>query len=100
MAFSMGRFVRRFIDREPVVSFSIAISVFGLSMPFWVTPLREAAGLQVRAWVGRMYVCCVCRRQGGVVGCSSRFGKRTPPHPGIMMFHMLTCASHVDPCIL
>lgn len=50
MAFSAGRFVRRFIDREPVVSFSIAISVFGLSMPFWVTPLREAAGLQTEQY--------------------------------------------------
>lgn len=50
MAFSTGRFIRRFIDREPVVSFSIAISVFGLSMPFWVTPLREAAGLQTEQY--------------------------------------------------
>lgn len=59
MAFSMGRFVRRFIDREPVVSFSIAISVFGLSMPFWVTPMREAAGLQVGGWrwVGSIVLC-------------------------------------------
>ena len=50
MAFSTGRFIRRFIDREPVVSFSIAISVLGLSMPFWVTPLREAAGLQTEQY--------------------------------------------------
>ena len=50
MSFSMGRFVRRFIDREPVVSFSIAISVFGLSMPFWVTPLRESMGLQTEQY--------------------------------------------------
>ena len=70
MAFSMGRFVRRFIDREPVVSFSIAISVFGLSMPFWVTPMREAAGLQVRLWVGGCIVAGAGRVEmvGGWVG--------------------------------
>jgi hypothetical protein len=33
-----------------VVSFSIAISVLGLSMPFWVTPLREAAGMQTEQY--------------------------------------------------
>ena len=51
MAFSMGRFVRRFIDREPVVSFSFGIAVFGLSMPFWVTPLRERMGFQTEQYL-------------------------------------------------
>jgi hypothetical protein len=46
----MGRFVRRFIDREPVVSFSMGIAVFGLSLPFWVTPMREAMGFQTEQY--------------------------------------------------
>lgn len=37
---SVGNFLRRFIDREPVVSFSIAIAAFGLSLPFIVPPIR------------------------------------------------------------
>jgi len=50
MAFNMGRFVRRFIDREPVVTFSMGIAVFGLSLPFWVTPLRESMGFQTEQY--------------------------------------------------
>lgn len=50
MAFNMGRFMRRFIDREPVVSFSMGIAVFGLSLPFWVTPMREAMGFQTEQY--------------------------------------------------
>jgi len=50
MAFSMGRLMRKFIDREPVVSFSIGIAVLGLSLPFWVPPLRESMGLQTEQY--------------------------------------------------
>jgi len=35
-----ARWIKAFIDREPVVSFSILMGVFGLSMPFWVVPIR------------------------------------------------------------
>ena len=50
MMSGVGRFLRKFIDREPVVSFSIGISLFGLSMPFWVPPMRERMGLQTEQY--------------------------------------------------
>lgn len=48
----LKRGVMKFIDREPVAAVSLAIGIFGFSLPIIVPPIRQSMGLatnQVRS---------------------------------------------------
>ena len=47
------RFLYRLTDREPVVVFSVAIGLLGISMPLIIVPMRESAGYDTSQYNGR-----------------------------------------------
>ncbi|KAL7687051.1 hypothetical protein Plhal304r1_c024g0082671 [Plasmopara halstedii] len=49
---ALGKFIRHYLDREPMVVISCAIGVIGITMPMVVVPIRRSLGLPTDQYDG------------------------------------------------